>query len=290
MAAVRGLTAHLTARARVAPGTVRSSDGNDARPPPAEGTGSFYGPDWYYVCVLRLHPNVNGIDGGACVSHARRRHAVRVSRALRPRADGITVGALGLEFVEPMQRLRLTLGDNPFAIRFDVEFDVDLTLRRTGSSANGGPRMTKKGGNAFVAGVGMTKFEKPGRREWDYPDMVRESAGKALEDAGVAYADVEHVCPGWVYGDSTAGQRAVYELGLTGVPIINVNNNCSTGSSSLYLARAPVAGGLADCVLAVGFEKLERASASAAPRSCRCTGEPPDMEPARRVLLVGGGV
>ncbi|HWT24359.1 MAG TPA: lipid-transfer protein [Solirubrobacteraceae bacterium] len=115
-------------------------------------------------------------------------------------------------------------------------------------------------GKAFVAGVGMTKFEKPGRREWDYPDMVRESATKALEDAGVSYADVEHVCAGWVYGDSTAGQRAVYELGLTGVPIINVNNNCSTGSSSLYLARALVAGGLADCVLAVGFEKMERGS------------------------------
>jgi acetyl-CoA acyltransferase len=112
----------------------------------------------------------------------------------------------------------------------------------------------------FVAGVGMTKFEKPGRREWDYPDMVRESAGKALADAGVDYKQIEHVCVGWVYGDSTAGQRAVYELGLTGIPIINVNNNCSTGSSSLYLARALVAGGLADCVLAVGFEKMERGS------------------------------
>jgi acetyl-CoA acyltransferase len=115
-------------------------------------------------------------------------------------------------------------------------------------------------GKAYVAGVGMTKFEKPGSRDWDYPDMVRESATKALEDAGVQYSDIEHVCAGWVYGDSTAGQRAVYELGLTGVPIINVNNNCSTGSSSLYLARALVAGGLADCVLAVGFEKMERGS------------------------------
>jgi acetyl-CoA acyltransferase len=113
---------------------------------------------------------------------------------------------------------------------------------------------------AYVLGVGMTKFEKPGRREWDYPDMVRESASKALEDAGVRYEQIQHVCAGWVYGDSTAGQRAVYELGLTGVPIINVNNNCSTGSSSLYLARALVAGGLADCVLAVGFEKMERGS------------------------------
>ena len=115
-------------------------------------------------------------------------------------------------------------------------------------------------GRAFVAGVGMTKFEKPGRREWDYPDMVRESVGKALADAGVQYSDVEQAYVGWVYGDSTAGQRAVYELGLTGIPVINVNNNCSTGSTALFLARAMVAGGLADCVLAAGFEKMERGS------------------------------
>ncbi len=43
----------------------------------------------------------------------------------------------------------------------------------------------------FVVGVGMTKFEKPGRREgWDYPDMARESGTKALEDAGIDYSEV----------------------------------------------------------------------------------------------------
>src|SRR4051794_41079386 len=100
----------------------------------------------------------------------------------------------------------------------------------------------------FVLGVGMTKFEKPGARDWDYPDMAREAGTRALADAGISYDEIEQAFVGYVYGDSTAGQRAAYELGLTGIPMINVNNNCSTGSSALYLARQAVKGGLADCV------------------------------------------
>jgi acetyl-CoA acetyltransferase len=110
----------------------------------------------------------------------------------------------------------------------------------------------------FVVGVGMTKFEKPGARDWEYPDMVREAGSKALTDAGISYAAVEHAFAGYVYGDSTAGQRGLYELGLTGLPVVNVNNNCSTGSSALYLSRKFIQGGLADCVLAVGFEKMDK--------------------------------
>ncbi|PIO24879.1 hypothetical protein AB205_0115150, partial [Aquarana catesbeiana] len=65
----------------------------------------------------------------------------------------------------------------------------------------------------------------------------------------------------WFVGDSTCGQRAIYHsLGLTGIPIINVNNNCSTGSTALFMARQLIQGGLADCVLALGFEKMERGS------------------------------
>jgi acetyl-CoA acyltransferase len=112
----------------------------------------------------------------------------------------------------------------------------------------------------FVAGVGMTKFEKPGRRDWDYPDMVTESVTAALADAGIGYGDIDRVYAGYCYGDSASGQRAVYQIGLTGVPVVNVNNNCSTGSSALYLAADAIRGGLADCALAVGFEKMERGS------------------------------
>jgi acetyl-CoA acyltransferase len=112
----------------------------------------------------------------------------------------------------------------------------------------------------FVVGVGMTKFEKPGSKEWDYPDMAREAGTKALEDAGISYDAVQQAYVGYVYGDSTCGQRAVYELGMTGLPIVNVNNNCSTGSSALYLAAQAIRGGLADCTLALGFEKMQPGS------------------------------
>lgn len=111
---------------------------------------------------------------------------------------------------------------------------------------------------AYVAGVGMTKFEKPESRDWQYWDMVREAGGSALADAGIAYTDVEQVPVGYCFQPSTAGQRAAYELGLTGVPVYNVNNNCATGATALMLARQLVEGGTADCVLALGFEKMKR--------------------------------
>ncbi|MFT7796552.1 non-specific lipid-transfer protein isoform X2 [Arapaima gigas] len=124
--------------------------------------------------------------------------------------------------------------------------------------------MTRAGTRTFVVGVGMTKFEKPGARDdFDYPDMAKEAGQKALADAGIPYSAIEQACVGYVYGDSTCGQRAIYHsLGLTGIPIINVNNNCSTGSTALFMARQLVQGGLADCVLALGFEKMERGSLS----------------------------
>jgi acetyl-CoA acyltransferase len=112
----------------------------------------------------------------------------------------------------------------------------------------------------YVIGVGMTKFDKPGTKEGDYPDWAKEAGTKALQDAGVPYETIEQAYAGYVYGDSSYGQRAVYELGLTGIPVLNVNNNCSTGSSALMLARQAVKGGLVECALAIGFEKMERGS------------------------------
>ena len=119
------------------------------------------------------------------------------------------------------------------------------------------------GGKAYVIGVGMTKFEKPGGRDWDYPDMAREAGTNALTDAGIDYARIEQAYVGYVYGESTSGQRAVYELGLTGIPVVNVNNNCSTGSTALFLATQAVRSGSADCALALGFEKMQPGSLGA---------------------------
>lgn len=106
----------------------------------------------------------------------------------------------------------------------------------------------------------MTKFEKPGSLEWDYPDMGRIASERALDDACISYAQVDQVICGYCYGDSTCGQRVVYQLGMTGVPVYNVNNNCATGSSALFMAKQFIQGGISECVLAVGFEKMEKGS------------------------------
>ncbi len=108
-----------------------------------------------------------------------------------------------------------------------------------------------------VIGVGMNKFSKPGASE-DYNVMAAKAARAALSDAGVSYDRIEQAYAGYVFGDSTCGQRAIYEVGLTGIPVINVNNNCATGSTALYLARQAIEGGLAECVLALGFEQMEK--------------------------------
>uniref|UniRef100_A0A2K5WYK2 Sterol carrier protein 2 n=1 Tax=Macaca fascicularis TaxID=9541 RepID=A0A2K5WYK2_MACFA len=114
----------------------------------------------------------------------------------------------------------------------------------------------------FVVGVGMTKFVRPGaENSRDYPDLAGEAGQKALADAQIPYSAVDQACVGYVFGDSTCGQRAIYHsLGMTGIPIINVNNNCSTGSTALFMARQLIQGGVAECVLALGFEKMSKGS------------------------------
>jgi len=90
--------------------------------------------------------------------------------------------------------------------------------------------------------------------------MAKESGTKALGDAGISFEKVQAAYVGYVYGESTSGQRAVYELGMTGIPVVNVNNNCSTGSTALYLAAESIRGGRTECALALGFEKMKPGS------------------------------
>jgi acetyl-CoA acetyltransferase len=103
----------------------------------------------------------------------------------------------------------------------------------------------------------MVKFQKPGASD-DYNVMASNAIRAALKDANIDFGALEQAYAGYVYGDSTCGQRAVYEVGETGIPVFNVNNNCSTGSTALMLARQAIAGGVAECVLAVGFEQMEK--------------------------------
>lgn len=106
-----------------------------------------------------------------------------------------------------------------------------------------------------IAGVGMVPFQKPGKsRSWD--EMAEAAIRAALRDAGLEYSAIQQAYAGYVFGDSTAGQSAIYRVGCTGIPIVNVNNNCATGSTAIYLARQLVEHGGADCVLAVGFEEM----------------------------------
>ncbi|MBC7131974.1 MAG: lipid-transfer protein [Roseovarius sp.] len=113
--------------------------------------------------------------------------------------------------------------------------------------------MTSK---ACITGVGMVPFQKPGKSE-SYDVMAAAATRSALADAGLDYDKVQQAYVGYVYGDSTCGQRALYQVGMTGIPMVNVNNNCSTGSSALFLARQAVESGAVDCALALGFEQMQ---------------------------------
>jgi sterol carrier protein 2 len=108
----------------------------------------------------------------------------------------------------------------------------------------------------LVAGVGMIPFAKPGSSK-SYGEMGAEAGQLALKDAGIGYDAVQQAYAGYVYGDSTCGQKALYRIGMTGIPVVNVNNNCSTGSTALFLARQAIQSGAADCVLALGFEQMK---------------------------------
>jgi acetyl-CoA acetyltransferase len=110
-------------------------------------------------------------------------------------------------------------------------------------------------GKVKVAGVEMIPFTKPGASD-NYDIMGATAARLALDDAGISFDQIGQAYVGYVYGDSTCGQAALYHLGTSGVPIVNVNNNCSTGSSALFLARQAVESGMVDCALALGFEQM----------------------------------
>ena len=117
------------------------------------------------------------------------------------------------------------------------------------------------GRKVYVVGVGMTKFEKPGSKAWDYPDMAKEAGDEGARRRRHPLRR------------GRAGRRRLLLRRLhlrrsapstssasPASPIYNVNNNCSTGSTALFMAKQFVEGGLADCVLALGFEKMEKGS------------------------------
>ena len=118
-------------------------------------------------------------------------------------------------------------------------------------------------GKALVVGVGMVKFAKPGSQR-PYREMAANAVRLALKDASVEFSQIEQAYASYVYGDSTSGQHALYDVGQTGIPVINVNNNCSSGSTAIFLARQAVESGACECVLAFGFEEMSPGALGAA--------------------------
>ena len=112
-----------------------------------------------------------------------------------------------------------------------------------------------KGNRVFVIGVGMTKFE---RCERDVKDLAGDATRDALKDAGIGYDEIGQAFVGYINCMSTLGQQALYRVGMTGIPVYNVNNNCSTGSTALYMAYNAIRFGQNDAVLALGFEKMQK--------------------------------
>ncbi|KAF8554286.1 thiolase-like protein [Imleria badia] len=115
--------------------------------------------------------------------------------------------------------------------------------------------MPSKFRRMFIIGCGSTAFTKPGG-ERTTEEMSLEAGTKALLDAGITYDAVEAAFVGFCYSESTSGQSALYNLGMTGIPITNVNNNCSTGSTALVHAANAVKASLVECALALGFERM----------------------------------
>jgi len=105
-----------------------------------------------------------------------------------------------------------------------------------------------------VLGVGMVKFGR-------YPNVAIEELGQracwaALEDAGVEWKDINVAFCGHILQGSTMGQRVFNRVGMTGIPILNVENACASGSSSFIMAYQSVASGMYDVALALGVEKM----------------------------------
>lgn len=111
--------------------------------------------------------------------------------------------------------------------------------------------------SAVVAGVGLVPFRTP-RLSDTYDLMAEQAIRAALADAGLEIGDVDQAFAGYVYADSAAGQTALYGVGATGIPVVNVNNYCASGSTALWLGRQALLAGTAQCVLVVGFEQMAR--------------------------------
>ncbi len=107
-----------------------------------------------------------------------------------------------------------------------------------------------------IAGVGLTKFGRyDGEDFWDFGSSAILSA---LKVADMEWRDIQAAFCGSAYADIASGHRTIAEIGMTGIPIVNIENACSSTSSAFRLAYQLIASEFYDIVLACGFEKGPR--------------------------------
>ncbi len=110
-----------------------------------------------------------------------------------------------------------------------------------------------------VAGVGVTAFGRHPDRS--LADLGLEAVRAALADAQIPISAVEgafvaNALAAILFGDTTVGQTILAQAGIRGVPVVNVENACTSGSTALWLACNAIAAGQMDCALVLGVEKM----------------------------------
>jgi acetyl-CoA acetyltransferase len=117
--------------------------------------------------------------------------------------------------------------------------------------ADRGGDMTR---HAYVIGAAMIPMGK--HRESSYAGLAAPAVLGALASAGIAPQRIETVLCGHAFGGMLSGQKIVKELGLGGIPVVNVDNACSGGATALYEAARAVVDGHHDVALVIGVDKL----------------------------------
>jgi acetyl-CoA acetyltransferase len=111
----------------------------------------------------------------------------------------------------------------------------------------------------FVAGIGVLPFGKHVERS--VTSLAVDAGLLALRDAGVAPRDIgmgffANVLAPRLFGDSTLGQNVFASLGMNRIPVVNVENACTSGSTAFHLACMAIRSGECDLALAIGAEKM----------------------------------
>jgi len=108
----------------------------------------------------------------------------------------------------------------------------------------------------YVLGVGLHPFGRFGDK--GVIEIAREAVLNAIKDAALGWRQVEAAYCGTVFAGPLAGNKVLARLGLTGIPIVNVESGCASGGAALRAAWQAVAGGFCDIALAFGMEKMPK--------------------------------